>query len=87
MKEKILNSIETSCCEVISLSLTCDEASLKHKLKKDIESGKRTKDIIERSVVRLPLYEKLNTIKIDTSGKTVEEVAKEIIGLKGEAKN
>lgn len=81
--DKILNSIETSCCEVISLSLMFDEASLRHRLEKDIESGKRTEDIIERSVVRLPLYEKLNTIKIDTSEKTAEEVAEEIIALKG----
>lgn len=81
--DKILSSIETSYCEVISLSLTCDETSLRHRLKKDIDDGKRTEDIIERSVARLPLYEKQNTIKIDTTNKTVEEVAEEIIGLKG----
>ena len=79
--DKILNSIEMPCCEVISLSLTCDETSLEHRLKKDIEDGKRTEDIIERSVVRLPLYEKLNTIKINTSDKTAEELSDEIIGL------
>lgn len=80
--DKILNSIEATYCEVVSLSLTCDEASLMHRLEKDIKSGKRMDDIIERSIVRLPLYEKLNTIKIDTSGKTAEDVAEEIIGLK-----
>ena len=80
--DKILNSIDASCCEVLSLSRTCDEASLRHGLEKDIECGKRAEDIIERSVVRLPLYEKLNTIKIDTSSKTAEVVAEDIIYLK-----
>ena len=80
--DKILSSIETSYCEVINLLLTCDENSLIHRIEKDIEGGKRTEDVIERSVVRLPLYEKLNTIKIDTSSKTAEKVAEEIIGLK-----
>ncbi|MDE7439128.1 MAG: AAA family ATPase [Clostridia bacterium] len=79
--DKILKGIEATCCEIISLSLTCDETSLQHRLEKDIEIGKRTADIIEKSVVRLPLYEKLNTIKIDTTNKTVEAVVEEIIGL------
>jgi len=39
----------------------------------------RSGDIIERSIQRIPLYENLPTIKIDTSEKTPDEAASEII--------
>lgn len=35
----------------------------------------------ERSTARLPMYETLNTVKIDTTGKTVQETARCIAGL------
>ena len=79
--DRILKSICTDGCQVVNISLTCDETSLIRRLEKDIKSGKRTADIIERSVARLPLYEKLNTIKINTSDKSAEAVANEILKL------
>ena len=44
----------------------------------DIERGIRTADVIERSVSRIPPYQTLNTIKIDTNEKTVAIIANEI---------
>ena len=35
-------------------------------------------DIIERSIARIPMYQALNTIKIDTNAKTVAMIANEI---------
>ena len=80
--DAIIKNINTDDCEVINISLTCDETSLKLRLEIDIERGKRTSDIIAKSVDRLPLYDKLDTIKIDTSDKPAESVANEIISLK-----
>ena len=81
--DDILKNINTDDCEVINISLTCDETSLKLRLEIDIKRGKRTADIIAKSVDRLPLYDKLDTIKIDTSDKPAESVADEIISLTG----
>lgn len=57
------------------LSLLCDETSLRQRLEKDIADGIRQPDIVARSLERLPLYEKLSTEKIETSGKNPEEIA------------
>ena len=42
------------------------------------ENGIRFEDVIERSITRIPMYDTLNTIKIDTNGKTVAMIANEI---------
>lgn len=44
-----------------------------------MKSGLRTPDVLERSVSRLPLYGKLNTVRVNTDGKSPEEIAEEII--------
>ena len=44
----------------------------------DVERGIRSEDIIERSIARIPMYDTLNTIKIDTNEKTVAMIANEI---------
>lgn len=51
------------------------------RLQKDVAAGIRTPDVVERSIQRLPLYQGLHTIKIDTSGKSAAEVAQEIAAL------
>ena len=43
-----------------------------------MESGIRVEDVIERSVTRIPLYDTLKTVKIDTNEKTVAMIANEI---------
>ncbi len=45
----------------------------------DVAAGIRKPDVIERSVARLSLYEGLDTLKIDTVGKTAQTVADEIM--------
>ena len=64
-----------------SISLICDERSLRERLEKDIAAGVRTEDVIDRAVSRLGLYGKLDTHKIDTSRRTLEEIAGEIGAL------
>ena len=63
-----------------SFSLVSDERALARRLERDISAGKRERDIIERSTARLPLYDELNTVKIDVSAITPADAAQRIAG-------
>ena len=76
--EDILRRLCTENCAVKVISLTADEATLRARLERDVKNGLRAPDVIQRSVERMPLYERLNTVRVDTCGKTVEEVAEAI---------
>lgn len=80
--DTILASIDKTNCTVKVISLICDEETLKNRLDKDIESGIRSVDILERSIARIPLYRSLRTKKVDVSNKTIDEIVSEIIDLK-----
>ena len=45
------------------------------RLQGDIAAGRRQPDVIPRSLARLPLYEKLDVLQIDTSERSAEETA------------
>lgn len=79
--DSILSRLPTEGVDVKAVSLTVSPENLKLRLTGDVESGKRTSDVIERSIARLPLYDKLNTVKISTDGKTPFEIATEISKL------
>lgn len=68
-------------CDVKKISLICSQEELCKRLEKDITNGKRQADVVERSLQRLPLYESLDTIKIDTSNVLPENVAARILKL------
>lgn len=74
----ILAAIDTAACDIKQISLISDEASLRKRLEQDIARGIRTEDVIQRSVARIPLYQQLETIKIDTTSKTPEAIVKEL---------
>ena len=76
--DSILEKLDTQNCEVKCISLIADESSLHKRLTTDVERGIRAEDVIERSVARIPVYQTLNTIKIDTNEKTVAMIANEI---------
>lgn len=76
--DTILNNLDTTNCEIKTISLICDEEELRERLRKDIAAGKRKPDVIDRSIARIPLYHQLNTIKINTNGKTVSEIAEKL---------
>lgn len=75
----ILKNISDKKCSVRKISLICKEETLKGRLIKDIDKGIRSEDAIWKSTARIPLYEILDTEKIDTDGKTAEEIAEEIV--------
>lgn len=72
--DTILNNLHTDNCTIHCISLITDETTLRNRIEKDVESGVRTKDVTERSLARLPLYKTLNTIQIDTTGKSIQDV-------------
>lgn len=68
--DSILEKLDINNCIVKVISLVCDVDSLKKRLNEDINRGVRMADVIERSVVRIPLYQKLDTIKVNSSDKS-----------------
>jgi len=79
--DSILERLDTAGCKVKCISLLADEATLRQRLTADVERGIRTADVIDRSVARIPLYQELNTLKVDTRNKTIPVVAGEIAQL------
>jgi len=79
--DSILEKLDAKNCDVKCISLITDEINLRKRLTADVENGIRTADVIDRSVARISLYHTLDTIKIDTSNKTVQMIADEIIQL------
>ena len=77
----ILSRLDVGDTEVKAISLLASEKAITARLEKDVTAGIRTPDVIERSIARIPLYEKLDTVKIDTNEKTVDAVAEEIAAL------
>ena len=79
--DSIVEKLDTQNCDVKCISLIADETNLRKRLTKDVEKAIRAEDVIKRSVARIPIYLTLNTIKIDTSDKTVAMIASEIMQL------
>jgi AAA domain len=48
-------------------SLVINKQALSERLSRDIAAGKREPDTIERGTARIPLYDELDTVKIDVS--------------------
>lgn len=74
----IIERLDLKECEVKCISLIADERSLRERLTADVSMGIREEDVIERSIARIPLYQELDTVKIDTNGKTVERIVEEL---------
>lgn len=79
--DSIVEKLDSQNCDVKCISLITDEINLCERLTADVEKGIRTADVIDRSVARMPLYQTLDTIKIDTSNKTVQMIVDEITQL------
>jgi hypothetical protein len=79
--DDILSRLDTANCRVHAISLVCGEWALLARLSKDVDAGIRGKDVIPRSIDRLPLYDKLDTDKIDVSEIGPEEAADLILSI------
>lgn len=79
--DSIMERLDKTDCEVKLISLVCSPSTLRKRLEKDIRDGIRTSDIVERSMIRIPLYDKLDTIKVNTDGKSVVNIVEQIVTL------
>lgn len=79
--ETILEPLKEYDFELYKISLICSEKALKERLKKDVEKGIRQQDVIDRSIERIPLYENMDTIKIDVSELSPNRSAEKIINI------
>lgn len=59
-------------------SLVLSPEALTERLTRDIELGLRKPDIIDRSIARQPLYNQVDSVKIDVSHCTPQEAAGQI---------
>ena len=73
--DDILSRLDTADCQVNLISLVCSREALQERLQKDIDVKFREKDVISRSLERIALYEKLETIKVDVSDISPEQAA------------
>ncbi len=79
--DHILSKLNTTNCDVKTISLVCSPEQLKQRLQHDIDAGIRDISVLEISPNRIPMYERLNTIKIDVSELTPVQVAEIISDL------
>ena len=79
--DALLSRLPTENCRVYAVSLLCSEEALIQRLKKDVDAGLRTPDVIPRSLERRSHYSALHTIPIDTEHQTVEQVARTLLSL------
>lgn len=79
--DEIMSRLDLWGCRVVCVSLMAGEDVLRARLEVDVAAGVRESDVVCRSIARLPLYGRLDTIKVDTDGKRPEEVAREIMTL------
>lgn len=79
--DEILSRLDLTGCEVKNISLVCRQDVLAARLKKDVAEGKRSADIVERSLSRLSMYRALCTVKLDVSDISPKEAAERISRL------
>lgn len=76
--DTIIERIDSEKCKIKVISLVASKEELTERIMDDVKRGIRTVDVLDRSIARIPFYQKLNSIKIDTDGKSVKEIAGEI---------
>ena len=81
--DEVISRIEPALGDtsLFCITLTASPQAIREHLQKDIDAQLREEDIIERSLARLALYDKLSTYKLDISNLTPNQAAKAIISL------
>jgi broad-specificity NMP kinase len=79
--DSLLSQLDVRSLNVINISLLCREENLRRRIQKDIDNRLRNRNVLERSVARISLYGRLNTIKVDVSEKTAVDAADEILQI------
>ena len=79
--DTLLSNLDTAGRRVQVISLTADKNQLAKRISADIARGKRDEDSLRRSLGYLPLYSRLDSVKIDTTGLTRRQTAEKIARL------
>ena len=66
---------------IVQIFLLADAPTSRRRLSSDIAQGIRAADSVDRSVARIHTYQVLDTIKIETSNQTAQEITDEICVL------
>ena len=79
--DEVISRIEPALGDtsLFCITLTASPQAIQEHLQKDIDAQLREEDIIEHSLARLALYDKLSTYKLDISNLTPNQAAKAII--------
>lgn len=79
--DTLISRLNIQAAFLHNISLICSPEELEARLNKDIVAGNRDSGILNRSLERLPLYQTLNTRKIDVTNLTPEAVAASILQI------
>lgn len=77
--DDIIFRLDAGNCKIHVISLVCSEQALRKRLRKDVNAGTRTEDVIGRSIERISLYERLSSVKADVLEVDAEQVADFIV--------
>ena len=73
--DDVLGRLDLGDARFSLFTLTASPQALEARLRRDIDDGKRFPDVQERSLKRLPLYEGMNSRKIDVSTLSARKAA------------
>ena len=76
--DDVLSRLEPGAYETQLFTLTASKEALTQRILADIAAGKRQADVLERSLARWPLYDTMQTIKIDTTNLSAQQAAQAI---------
>lgn len=76
--DNLMAGLDLGDCATYSFSLVSTKQALSERLSHDIAAGKRSDDIVGRSTARIPLYDELDTVKIDVSAISPADAARRI---------
>ena len=77
--DTLLSRLNSGHALIHNISMICSPGALEDRLSKDIVAGIRTPEVRSRSLKKLPLYQTLNTHKINVTDLTPEEVVASIL--------
>ncbi len=77
--DEITSKLKLSNVNVRVFTLMANKDSLVHRIDKDIKDGKRSTDVISRSIAKLQKYNTLNSTKINTNTKSLKDITVEIL--------
>ncbi len=76
--DDVLARLRSRDFKLFVFSLVCTPEALSKRIQNDIKSGRRTEDVLSRSLQRLHNYERIKSTKIDVSDISPEQTAEEI---------